>query len=78
MTNKTGTFNDMLEQSITIAKTLYELGVRQNDVIAIVSENRHEYPGLAFGAFFLNAVVAPINVTYSERKIILISYQHTI
>lgn len=70
MTHKTGTFNDLLEQSIIMAKTLHEIGVERNDVIAIVSENRHEFPAIAFGAFYLNAIVAPINVTYTERKII--------
>ena len=71
MTHKTGSFSSILEQSIKIAKTLHELGVRQNDVISIVSENRNEYPAIAFGAIYLNAIVAPINVTYTERKVSL-------
>lgn len=73
MTHKSETFNDMLRNSVAAAKILYEIGVRQDDVIAIISENRHEYPTIAFGAFILNAIVAPINVTYTERKIILLS-----
>lgn len=72
-THKTSSFNSILEQSISIAKTLYETGVRQNDVISIVSENRHEFPAIAFGALYLSAIVAPINVTYTEREIILLS-----
>lgn len=68
MTNKTKTFNRILEESLTIARLFYELGIERNDVIAIVSENRQEYPAIIFGAMFLNAIVAPINVTYSERK----------
>lgn len=73
MTHKTGTYNDLLRQSIGMANALHAIGVRQNDVIAIVSENRHEYPAIAFGAFYLNAIVAPINITYTERKIISLS-----
>lgn len=51
-----------------MAKTLYGAGVRKNDVISILSENRHEYTAIAFGALFLNATVAPVNVTYTESK----------
>lgn len=54
-----------------MSKVLLGSGIGQNDVIAIVSENRHEFPAIAFGAFFLNAVVAPVNLTYSKRKLIL-------
>jgi acyl-CoA synthetase (AMP-forming)/AMP-acid ligase II len=54
-----------------MSKALYGAGIRQNDVIAIIAENRHEFPAIAFGAFFLNAIVAPINVTYTERKLSL-------
>lgn len=73
MTHKTTTFNNTLKQSVTMAKTLHEIGVRQNDVIAIISENCHEYPAIAFGAFYLNAIVAPINVTYTERMKLFIN-----
>jgi acyl-CoA synthetase (AMP-forming)/AMP-acid ligase II len=51
-----------------MAKALHAAGVQRNDVISIVAENRHEYPAIAFGAFFLNAAVAPMNITYTERK----------
>lgn len=51
-----------------MAKTMHQIGVKRNDVIAIISENRLEFPALTFGAFYLNAIVAPINITYTERK----------
>lgn len=71
MTNKIWTFRKIREHSILMAKTLHGAGIRRNDVISIVSENRHEVSAIAYGAFCLNAIVAPINVTYTERKICL-------
>jgi long-subunit acyl-CoA synthetase (AMP-forming) len=52
-----------------MCKVLHGAGIRANDVISFVSENRHEIAAIAFGAFYLNAIIAPINVTYTERKI---------
>lgn len=60
----------MLDQTTLMARVLYGAGVRQNDVISIISENRLEYPAIVFGAFYLSAIVAPVNVTYTERKLI--------
>lgn len=68
--HKIWTFKDILDQSVVMARTLYGAGVKRNDVISILSENRHEYTSISFAALFLNATVAPINVTYTERKII--------
>lgn len=55
-----------------MAKTMHGAGIRQNDVVTIISENRHEYSPIAFGAICLNAIIAPINTTYSERKKIIL------
>lgn len=54
-----------------MAKTLHGAGVRRDDVISILSENCHEYSTLSFGAICLNAIVAPINITYTESEIAL-------
>lgn len=51
-----------------IAKSLYGAGIRKDDVVSIVAENRHEFPAIVFGTLFLNATVAPLNTTYTERK----------
>src|SRR5690349_12049473 len=69
--NKILTFNDILDQSLKMAKVLHGMGLRKNDVIAIVAENRQEYAAISFGALFLNAIVAPVNVTYTESKILI-------
>ena len=49
---------------------MFSAGVRENDVIGIVSENRLEFPVISFAAFYLGAIVSPINITYTERKFI--------
>lgn len=59
----------MLDQTSLLARVLHGAGIRQNDVVSIVSENRFEYPAVVFGAFYLSAVVSPISTNYSERKI---------
>lgn len=51
-----------------MARVLHGAGIQQNDVISIVSENRLEFAAIVFGAFYLGAIVAPINTTYTERK----------
>lgn len=51
-----------------MCRALYGAGIRQNDVISIISENRIEYPAIAYGAFYVSAIVAPVNPTYTERK----------
>jgi acyl-CoA synthetase (AMP-forming)/AMP-acid ligase II len=74
-TNKVWTFRDILEQSLIMARTLHGVGIKQNDVISIISENRFEVVAISFGAFFLNAIVAPINPTYTERKFFCLFFQ---
>lgn len=55
-------------QSIQLAKCLQAKGIIEGDVISICSENRCEYPVVFFAAVYLGATVAPLNVTYNERK----------
>lgn len=58
--------SDILEYSVKIAKSLHHAGIRENDVVSILSDNRFEFLGVAFGTIFLNAHVAPINFHYSK------------
>lgn len=69
ITKETWTYKDLLDQSSLLARVLYGAGIRRNDVISIVSENRLEFPAIVFGAFHLSAIVAPINTTYTEREL---------
>ncbi|XP_055616636.1 uncharacterized protein LOC129762426 [Toxorhynchites rutilus septentrionalis] len=61
---------ELLEQSVRLAECLQQFaGVRVGDVVGIVSENRLEFPAVLFASIFLGAMVAPINLTYSEREL---------
>jgi acyl-CoA synthetase (AMP-forming)/AMP-acid ligase II len=57
-----------LDKSSEVARSLHGAGLKRNDVISVISENRHEFPVVSFGAFYLNATVAPISALYTERK----------
>lgn len=70
ITNKTWTYKDTLNDSIAVARMLQGVGVKQNDVVSIVCENRYEFPTITFGTLFLNAILGPVNVTYTGRKFI--------
>lgn len=52
-----------------MSRVLYGAGLREGDVISIISENRLEFLTIAYGAIYLNAIIAPLNVTYTESKI---------
>ena len=60
----------MYDSIVRMAQVMRHLGVQSNDVISLCSENRVEYAITMCGAFALNATVAPLNVTYTERKFI--------
>lgn len=51
-----------------MARTLHGAGLKRNDVIVILSENRYEFATISFGAMFLNVIVNPVNVTYTGSK----------
>lgn len=52
-----------------MAKSLSTVyGVKEGDVIGLCSENRLEFPVVVFAAFCLGATIAPLNVTYTDRK----------
>jgi acyl-CoA synthetase (AMP-forming)/AMP-acid ligase II len=67
-TGESYTYRDLYDKSIEVAKALNTLGVRQNDTVAIISENRIEYIPIGLGITLLNSIAAPINLTYTERK----------
>lgn len=59
----------MYDAIIRCAYVLKHLGVKSNDVVGLSSENSVEFAIALFAAFAVNATVAPLNVTYSERKL---------
>ncbi|XP_055637990.1 uncharacterized protein LOC129776390 [Toxorhynchites rutilus septentrionalis] len=63
------TYGAILDQSLAIAGFLSELGIQRNDVVALLSENRFEYPVTIFAAFYLGASVALFNPVYTQREL---------
>lgn len=59
----------MHDSIVRLAYVLKHLGVKSNDVVGLSSENCIEFAITLFATFALNATVAPLNVTYSERKL---------
>lgn len=68
LTDQKWTYNQMLDQSVKVAKALHGAGLCKNDVVSILLENRLEYASLSYGTMFLSAVIAPMNHSYTESK----------
>lgn len=69
VTDTKWTAREILNASIEVVKALFGAGIKKDDVVSIVSENRLEFIVIAFGTFMLNAVLAPLNPNYSEREL---------
>ena len=61
----------MYDSITRLAHVMRHLGIKSNDVVGLSSENSIEFAITLYAAFAINATVAPLNVTYSERKLFL-------
>ncbi|KAG5668822.1 hypothetical protein PVAND_016745 [Polypedilum vanderplanki] len=68
-TGETWSFREILTPSSKLARVLYGAGIRQNDVVSILAENRFEFTAISYGTILLNAILAPVNTTYTEREL---------
>ncbi|XP_034113593.1 uncharacterized protein LOC117574071 [Drosophila albomicans] len=59
----------MYDSIVRLAQILQKLGVKQNDVIGLSSENSVGFAIAMFAGFAVGATVAPLNVTYSDREV---------
>lgn len=59
----------MHDSIVRLAHILQKLGVKSGDVVGLSSENSVEFAITLFATFAVNAAVAPVNVTYTERKL---------
>ncbi|XP_030369611.1 4-coumarate--CoA ligase 1 [Scaptodrosophila lebanonensis] len=59
----------MYDSIVRLAQILQKLGVKQNDVIGLSSENSVSFAVAMFAGFAVGATVAPLNVTYSDREV---------
>ncbi|XP_055373680.1 uncharacterized protein LOC129607016 [Condylostylus longicornis] len=69
VTDEEFTARQLRENIIKMAYCLENLGIGEGDVVSICSENRVEFIITLFATFCLNATIAPLNVTYSEREL---------
>jgi 4-coumarate--CoA ligase len=72
VTAEESTYLQIRSGAIRLARCFRAAGIGQGDVISIISENRIEFPVTLFAAFLCGAKVAPINLTYTERKYIFV------
>lgn len=68
-TNQTWTFKQLLNESIKMARALFGAGIRKNDIIGILCENKHEFASISYGTIFLNAILAPANYAYTDHEV---------
>jgi len=59
----------MHKSIVRLAYILQKLGVKQNDVVGLSSENSINFAIAMFAGFAVGATVAPLNVTYSDREV---------
>ncbi|KAG4068876.1 hypothetical protein HA402_005024 [Bradysia odoriphaga] len=69
LTGKTVSAAQLLEKSIEIAKALLSSGIKEGDVVSIMSENRFEFVYVLLASIFINCAFAPLNHTYNEREV---------
>ncbi|XP_055590274.1 luciferin 4-monooxygenase-like [Uranotaenia lowii] len=62
-------YGGILEQSLALASYLREMGIAPNDVVAIISENRFEYPVTVFALMYLGTTAALFNPGYSVNEL---------
>ncbi|EDX14173.1 4-coumarate--CoA ligase 1 [Drosophila simulans] len=59
----------MYKSIVRLAYILQKLGVKQNDVVGLSSENSVNFALAMFAGLAVGATVAPLNVTYSDREV---------
>lgn len=68
-TNQQYTYTEFLKKTNAVSNLLYELGVRQNDKIALLMPNAAEYLFAFFGIMQLGAVACPLNTGLKTEEI---------
>lgn len=69
-TEERQTFGDILTASQKLATALRKEDIKENDCIAICSENNTAFAIPVCAAFFIGATVCPLNPLYSNREFI--------
>ncbi|XP_053665949.1 uncharacterized protein LOC128715088 [Anopheles marshallii] len=70
VTGKEYSYAEVLKTSCQLAAYLQEHNVKRGDVVAIVAENRKEYPITIIALFAVGATVALFNPNYTSRELV--------
>ncbi|XP_050069496.1 uncharacterized protein LOC126557681 [Anopheles maculipalpis] len=70
VTGKEYTYAELLERSCQLAVYLTDHGIKRGDVVAIVAENRSEYPITIIALFLVGATAALFNPSYTSRELV--------
>lgn len=68
-TNKTLTYGELLQNSVKLAMALQDSGIKDDDVVAIVSENSLNYCVPLVSCLYIGAVANLLNPCYSEGEL---------
>ena len=63
------TYSQLLDRSVSAARSLRGLGVRHGDRVGILLPNSLVYLEAWFGAMLLGAIVVPINGRFQSREL---------
>src|SRR5215470_14669696 len=60
------------QRSNQLARALQRLGVGRGDRVAVLANNRPEYPIIYFGAIKLGAIVVPVNARFTNDEVVAV------
>lgn len=69
-TGESKSYNFFLQNSVNLALTLQELGLKKGDVVSLSSENRFEFIVTSLAVIYCGGVLSTLNITYSPGEII--------
>ena len=68
------TYHDFEHNLTSLSSFLSDEGIKKDDKIAIILENRPEWPLVFFSTIFIGAVAVPIGSEYTQKEIIKTVY----
>lgn len=68
VTGREYSYQEVLQIALQLAAYLHDHNIQRGDVVAIVAENRYEYPVTVIALFLVGATVALFNPSYTTRK----------
>ncbi|XP_058057323.1 luciferin 4-monooxygenase-like [Anopheles bellator] len=70
ITGQEYSYSELLERSLQLASYLHDHKVQPGDVVAVISENRIEYPITIVALFLIGSTAALLNPNYTSRELI--------